>query len=51
MSMSKVMTVPKSTLYDWIKTEKLYPFEKKTDGLCHFYELDKKACNTISIIQ
>ena len=49
--MSKVMTVPKTTLYDWINTEKLYPFEKKTDGLCHFYELDKKACNTIGKVK
>ena len=49
--MSKILIVPKTTLYDWIKNEKLYPFEKKTDGLCHFYELDKKACNTIGKVK
>ena len=42
------MTIPKTTLHEWINTENLNPFEKKTDGLCHFYELDKKACNTIA---
>ena len=45
--MSKILSVPKTTLYDWIQKEKLYPFEKKTDGLCHFYELDTKSCKGI----
>ena len=45
--MSKILAIPKTTLYDWIQKEKLYPFEKKTDGLCHFYELDTKSCKGI----
>ena len=46
--MSKILAVPKSTLYDWIQREKLHPFEKKTDVMCHFQEFDTKACKGIS---
>ena len=45
--MSEILKVPKSTLYEWIQKEKLHPFEKKTDGLCHFHEFDTKKCKGI----
>ena len=36
-----------TTLYDWINTEKLYPFNKKTQWLCYFSDLDKEKCKAI----
>ena len=46
VKMSTIMKVPKTTLYEWIKRENLYPFEKITNLECHFCKVEKNDQNS-----
>ena len=48
--LAKLLSVPKTTLHNWVKTEKLFPFKKQTEVLCHFCELLNSDCKNLDLL-